>query len=115
MRIMVDGASLARRILAAPAFQSLRGVEVLPGPETRDAASWTEYIRSSTVGVHHASSTCRMGKDSFAVVDSDLRVHGIHNLRVADASVFPRVVSGNTNAAVVMVAEKAADLIRTAA
>jgi len=115
MRIMVEGASLARRILSAPAFQSLRGVEVLPGPETRDAASWTEYIRSSTVGVHHASSTCRMGKDSFAVVDSDLRVHGIHNLRVADASVFPRVVSGNTNAAVVMVAEKAADLIRTAA
>jgi choline dehydrogenase len=115
MRIMVEGASLARRILSAPAFQSLRGVEVLPGPETRDAASWTQYIRSSTVGVHHASSTCRMGKDSFAVVDSDLRVHGIHNLRVADASVFPRVVSGNTNAAVVMVAEKAADLIKTAA
>jgi choline dehydrogenase-like flavoprotein len=115
MRIMVEGASLARRILSAPAFQSLRGVEVLPGPEIRDAASWTQYIRSSTVGVHHASSTCRMGKDSFAVVDSDLRVHGIHNLRVADASVFPRVVSGNTNAAVVMVAEKAADLIRTAA
>jgi choline dehydrogenase-like flavoprotein len=115
MRIMVEGASLARRILSAPAFQTLRGVEVLPGPDTRDAASWTEYIRSSTVGVHHASSTCRMGKDSFAVVDSDLRVHGIHNLRIADASVFPRVVSGNTNAAVVMVAEKAADLIRAAA
>jgi choline dehydrogenase-like flavoprotein len=114
LRIIVEGASLARRILSAPAFQSLRGVEVLPGPETRDAASWTQYIRSSAVGVHHASSTCRMGKDSFAVVDSSLRVHGIHNLRIADASVFPRVVSGNTNAAVVMVAEKAADLIRTA-
>ena len=71
-----------------------------------------EYIRASTVGVHHPSSTCRMGGDSFAVVDPRLRVHGIHNLRVADASVFPRVVAGNTNAAVVMTAEKAADLIR---
>jgi choline dehydrogenase-like flavoprotein len=74
-----------------------------------------EYIRSSAVGVHHPSSTCRIGSDSFAVVDPTLRVRGLNNLRVADASVFPRVISGNTNAAVVMTAEKAADLIRTAA
>lgn len=115
MRLMLEGATLARRILSAPAFQSLRGVEVLPGPQTRDPRSWMEYIRASTVGVHHASSTCRIGRDSFAVVDSSLRVRGIDNLRIADASVFPRVLAGNTNAAVVMVAEKAADLIRTAA
>ena len=115
MRLLLEGARLARKILAAPAFQSLRGVEVLPGPQTRDPRSWMEYIRASTVGVHHASSTCRIGKDSFAVVDSNLRVRGIDNLRIADASVFPRVVAGNTNAAVVMVAEKAADLIKTAA
>jgi choline dehydrogenase-like flavoprotein len=115
MRLMVEGATLARRILSASAFRSLRGVEVLPGPQTRDTASWTEYIRASTVGVHHASSTCRIGKDSFAVVDASLRVRGIDNLRVADASVFPRVVAGNTNAAVVMVAEKATDLVRSQA
>jgi choline dehydrogenase len=115
MRLMLDGVTLARRILAAPAFSSLRGVEVLPGPSARDAATWTEYIRASTVGVHHPSSTCRMGLDSFSVVDPTLRVRGIENLRVADASVFPRVVAGNTNAAVVMVAEKAADLIAAAA
>jgi choline dehydrogenase len=115
MRLMLEGATLARKILWAPAFQSLRGVEVLPGPQTRDTASWTEYIRASTVGIHHASSTCRIGRDSFAVVDASLRVHGIDNLRVADASVFPRVVAGNTHAAVVMVAEKAADLIRSQA
>jgi choline dehydrogenase-like flavoprotein len=115
MRQMVEGATLARRILAAPAFKSLRGVETLPGPQTRDARSWMEYIRSSIVGAHHPSSTCRMGRDSFAVVDSSLRVRGIENLRIADASVFPRVVAGDTNAAVIMVAEKAAALVRTAA
>lgn len=113
MRLMLEGATLARRILSAPAFKSLHAEEVLPGPRIRDTASWMEYIRSSAVGVHHSSSTCRMGKDSFAVVDPTLRVRGIHNLRVADASVFPRVVAGNTNAAVVMTAEKAADLIRS--
>lgn len=115
LRLMVEGATLARKILSAPAFKSLRGVEILPGPRTRDTESWTEYIRATTVGVHHASSTCRIGKDSFAVVDASLRVRGIDNLRVADASVFPRVVAGNTNAAVAMVAEKAADLIRSQA
>lgn len=113
MRLMLEGVTLARRILSAPAFKSLRGQEVLPGPQIRDAASWMEYIRASAVGVHHPSSTCRMGRDSFAVVDPTLRVHGIHNLRVAGASVFPRVVAGNTNAAVVMTAEKAADLVRS--
>ena len=115
MRLMLEGATLARRILSTPAFKALRGEEVLPGPQIRDTASWMEYIRASAVGVHHPSSTCRMGRDSFAVVDPTLRVHGIHNLRVADASVFPRVVAGNTNAAVVMTAEKAADLIRSVA
>ena len=115
LRLMVEGATLARKILSAPAFKSLRGVEVLPGPQTRDTASWTEYIRATTVGVHHASSTCRIGRDSFAVVDASLRVRGIDNLRIADASVFPRVVAGNTNAAVAMVAEKAADLISSQA
>ena len=86
-------------------------VTVISGPQARDASSWMDYIRASTVGVHHPSSSCRMGRDSFAVVDPMLRVHGVDNLMIADASVFPRVVAGNTNAAVVMVAEKAADLI----
>jgi choline dehydrogenase-like flavoprotein len=111
MRLLLEGVTLARRMLATPAFSSLRGVEILPGPTAHDAATWIEYIRASTVGVHHPSSTCRMGTDPLAVVDPALRVHGIENLRVVDASVFPRVVAGNTNAAVVMVAEKAADLI----
>jgi choline dehydrogenase-like flavoprotein len=111
MRVLLDGVLLARRLLTAPAFSSLRGVEILPGVKAHDAVTWMDYIRSSTVGVHHPASTCRMGVDPLAVVDPTLRVRGIENLRVVDASVFPRVVAGNTNAAVVMVAEKASDLI----
>src|SRR5262249_13944682 len=71
-----------------------------------------EYIRRAAVTVHHPCGSCRMGADDQAVVDEQLRVRGVEALRVADASVFPRVVSGNTNAAVVMIAEKAADMIR---
>lgn len=115
MKLMLEGVTLARRILSAPAFSSMHAVEILPGPGARDEATCTDYIRTSAVGVHHPTSTCRMGLDSFAVVDPTLRVRGIENLRVADASVFPRVVAGNTNAAVVMVAEKAADMIAAAA
>jgi choline dehydrogenase len=110
-RLLLDGVMLARRLLATAAFSSLQGVEILPGPTAHDEATWTDYIRASTVGVHHPSSTCRMGVDPLAVVDPALRVRGIENLRVVDASVFPRLVAGNTNAAVVMVAEKGADLI----
>lgn len=111
LRSLVDGAQIARRILAAPAFEALRGIEVLPGSGVRDEQSWIQYIRNSVVSVHHPCSTCRMGTDPLAVVDPQLRVHGMAGLRVVDASVFPRVVAGNTNAAVVMVAEKGADLI----
>jgi len=111
LRTLVAGAKLSRRLLGAPAFQGLRGVELSPGPNVRDDDSWRSYIRNSLVTVHHPCSTCRMGVDALAVVDSDLRVRGVTGLRVADASVFPAVVAGNSNAAVVMVAERAADLI----
>jgi choline dehydrogenase len=111
LRSLADGAHIARQILAAPAFDALRGTEVLPGPGVRDEQSWIQYIRNSVVSVHHPCSTCRMGMDPLAVVDPQLRVRGMAGLRVVDASVFPRVVAGNTNAAVVMVAEKGADLI----
>ena len=96
----------------APSFARYRAVEVQPGPGAHDDAALVDYIRRAAVTVHHPCGTCRMGKDALAVVDDELRVHGVEALRVADASVFPRVVGGNTNAAVVMVAEKAADMIR---
>ena len=70
-----------------------------------------EYVRRVAATVHHPVSSCRMGTDANSVVDPQLRVHGVAGLRVVDASVFPRIVGGNTNAVVVMVAEKAADMI----
>ena len=105
------GLELTRRIIAAPAFARYRAVEVQPGRTVQDEPSLTAYVRRSAYTVHHPCGSCRMGPDGNAVVDAALRVHGVEGLRVVDASVFPRIVGGNTNAAVVMVAERAADLI----
>ena len=105
------GLDLARRILAAPAFARLKAHEILPGPETQGETAWLDYIRKTAVTVHHPSGTCAMGSSPDTVVDPQLRVRGIEGLRVADASVFPHPIAGNSNAGVVMVAEKAADMI----
>jgi choline dehydrogenase-like flavoprotein len=82
----------------------------LAGSENSDK-DMAAYIRAEAYTVHHPVSTCRMGNDATAVVDPALRVVGLDNLRIADASVFPSIIGGNTNAAVVMIAEKASDLI----
>jgi choline dehydrogenase-like flavoprotein len=110
--MMLRGLKLGRRIAHAPSFGKYRATEVQPGPAVQDDAALVEYIRRASATVHHPCSSCRMGPDENAVVDAQLRVHGIEALRVADASVFPSVVGGNTNAPVVMIAEKAADMIR---
>jgi choline dehydrogenase-like flavoprotein len=102
---------ISRRIFQAAAFAPYNSTETLPGPDVQDEEGIKNYIRQYAVTVHHPVSTCRMGTGSDAVVDAELRVHGIDGLRVADASVFPGLIGGNTNAAVVMVAEKAADMI----
>jgi choline dehydrogenase len=109
---LLRGLQIARRISQAPSFARYRAVEVQPGLASQDDASLMDYIRRATSTVHHPCGSCRMGPDASSVVDAQLRVHGIGGLRVADASVFPSLVGGNTNAAVVMIAEKAADLIR---
>ena len=108
---LVRGLELSRRILAAAAFARYRAVEVAPGPEIRGEAALAEYVRRAASTVHHPASTCRMGTDSSCVLDPELRVRGIERLRVVDASAFPSVVGGNTNATVVMMAEKAADMM----
>ena len=89
--------------------------EVKPGPETEDDDALLEFSRNAGATIFHPSGSCKMGpiaRDPMAVVDARLRVHGIDALRVIDCSVMPTLVSGNTNAPVVAMAEKAADLIR---
>jgi 4-pyridoxate dehydrogenase len=86
--------------------------EIGPGPEIKTDEQLENFIRTTCVTAHHPAGTCRMGRDELAVVDASLRVHGTQGLRVIDASVFPDLVGGNINAAVIMVAERAADLVR---
>ncbi len=109
---LLYGMRLVRRLFASPAFARFGGTETAPGAAVVSDQQLTDYIRAEAYTVHHPVGTCRMGSDAEAVVDPQLRVQGIEGLRVADASVFPRIVGGNTNAVVVMVAEKAADLVR---
>jgi choline dehydrogenase len=100
-----------RRIFAQPAFDAVRGEELAPGADMRSDDELDQYIRQSSGIGHHTCGTARMGQDPMAVVDHQLRVHGIGGLRVADASIMPTMVSGNTNAATIMIAEKAADMM----
>ena len=110
---LVRGIRLIRRVFASPAFARYRAHEVVPGNAAETDEELIAYIRAQAYTVHHPVSTCRMGSatDPSAVVDPQLRVIGLEGLRVADASVFPSIVGGNTNAVVVMVAEKASDII----
>lgn len=109
---VLRGMRLARRLAATAPFARYRAHEALPGPDVQDDASLIAYLRRAAGTAHHPVGTCRMGVDEQAVVDPELRVRGVSGLRVVDASVFPSIVGGNTNAPVVMVAERAADLIR---
>ncbi len=111
-RAIVDGLKICRQILAGPSLAPFIASEFLPGPEVQTDAQLLEYARQRGGTVYHPTSTCKMGVDPMAVVGPDLAVHGIGGLRVADASVMPTVVSGNTNAATIMIGEKLADLLR---
>lgn len=111
-RTAVAAVKAARAIAAAPAMRPYVKREVKPGPEAGDDAALLDYCRNQGATIFHPSGTCRMGRDALAVVDERLRVHGVPGLRVIDCSAMPTLVSGNTNAAAVMMAEKAADMIR---
>jgi choline dehydrogenase len=107
----VEGLKILRKILQAPALSSYVTEEVDPGPKVATDEELLNYCRQRGSTIYHPTSTCRMGSDPLAVVDQRLRVRGIERLRVIDGSIMPDLVSGNTNAAIIMIAEKASDMI----
>ena len=111
LRLMVDGVRLSREIFAQAAFAPYRGKEIFPGVDVEDDRAIEAFVRRKAETIYHPVGTCRMGVDAAAVVDSELRVHGLHGLRVVDASIMPELPGGNTNAPTIMVAEHAADLL----
>jgi choline dehydrogenase len=111
-RTIVDALKLGRRILSTPDMRYFVDSEYIPGDGVRTDDELLDYAKQYGGTVFHPTSTCKMGSDPMAVVDDALRVHGMEGLRVVDASIMPAVVSGNTNAATIMIAEKAADMIR---
>ena len=112
-RVMVEGLKLIRRIAAAAPLSGYVVREEFPGAAVQTDDELLDVVRQTGETVFHPTSSCRMGTDERSVVDSHLRVRGLQGLRVVDASIMPAVVSGNTNAAVIAVAEKAADLIHS--
>ena len=108
---MIRGMRIARRMVGRPALRPYLVEEMSPGANVTSDADWLAFARANGQTIYHPLGTCRMGEDDAAVVDLRLKVRGLDGLRVVDASVMPKMVSGNIQAAVMMVAEKAADLI----
>lgn len=109
--MMIESIKATREALGQRALAPYRGAELSPGPDVKSDADIVEYLRQSAVTCYHPVGTCKMGDDEMAVVDGALMVRGVQGLRVIDASVMPEVVSGNTNAPVMMMAEKISDAI----
>ena len=114
-RTLVAGLKIARAITAAPALRDFIVAEDVPGATCTSDHELLDYARRTGATLYHPVGTCKMGADPMAVVDEELRVRGIGGLRVVDAAIMPRLTSGNTNAPVIMIAEKTADMIRRAA
>jgi choline dehydrogenase len=114
LRVLLHGVRLARRIAAAPALARHVRAEFLPGDDVQTDDELVAGVRERAHTLYHPVGTCRMGTDDDAVVDPELRVRGVAGLRVVDASVMPRIPRAHTNWPTVMIAEKAADLIRSA-
>lgn len=109
---VIQGSRLIRKIMQAPALKSITVAEVLPGPVVESDEQMLQYFRENSGSIYHLCGSCAMGANvQKSVVDKRLKVHGLDGLRIVDASIFPNVTSGNTHAAVLMVAEKGADLI----
>ncbi|SEU10641.1 GMC family oxidoreductase, partial [Paracoccus homiensis] len=111
-REAVEASRLMRRLMQAPALSAITAEEISPGEQCQDDQAMLDYVRQNGGSIYHLCGTCAMGPDAdTAVVDQRLRVHGVPGLRVIDASVFPNITSGNLNAPVMMLAERAAAMI----
>ena len=110
--VLVEGIKIARRLAHADAFAEIVGQELAPGLDIASDAAIAAYIRQAMNTYWHPVGTCKMGSDRMAVVDPELRVHGVEGLRVVDASIMPTITTGNTNAPTIMIGEKAAALIK---
>ncbi|SIT57270.1 L-sorbose 1-dehydrogenase [Mesorhizobium prunaredense] len=108
----VESVRIGQDIMARPSMSKYIANEFMPGPAVRNRADYETYVRRESRSGYHPVGTCRMGEDDLAVVDPELRVRGVDGLRVADASIMPRLVSGNTNAPTIMIGEKASDLLK---
>jgi choline dehydrogenase len=115
MQVLVEGLKLARKLAQTKAFAPFVGEPIQPGVEIQSEADIREYIRNHTSTVYHPVGTCKMGIDPLAVVNPQLEVYGVQGLRVADASIMPTIVNGNTNAPAIMIGEKVADMIKRTA
>lgn len=111
--LLVKGVKQLRQILNMPALAAHRGEEMIPGDHVQTDEELENAIRNNTSHVYHPTGTCKMGNDEMSVVNHQLKVHGIESLRVVDASIMPNLISANTNAPTIMIAEKAADMILT--
>ena len=111
VQVLLAGIRLARKIVGAPAFDPFRGAEFLPGAALQEEEALRQYLRDFATTIYHPVGSCKMGRDPMAVVDERLRVHGLAGLRVADASIMPRIINANTNAACMMIGAKAAAMI----
>ena len=103
---------LTRELFAQPAFDPFRGRELAPGEAVRSDEGIDAFVRETVQSAYHPCGTCRMGADAMAVVDPELRVRGMDGLRVVDSSIMPAITTGNLNAPTIMIAEKAADIVR---
>jgi choline dehydrogenase len=111
LEVLLEGIRISREIVSQRAFDDFRGVEIFPGAHNSSRDGLVDFIRRKAETIYHPAGTCRMGTDAGAVVDPELRVHGVDGLRVADASVMPVLISGNTNAPTIMIAERAAEFV----